>query len=63
MIRPCPICAVAAYRAEIYVCPICGAPGTRAELDALAVEWWEEFRDREMDREMFGTPIPKVVVH
>ena len=62
MNRLCPICAVPAYRAELYVCPICGQPGTKGELDALALEWWEQCRDREMDLEAFGTPIPKVVL-
>jgi uncharacterized Zn finger protein (UPF0148 family) len=63
MNRPCPICAVPAYRAEIdTVCPLCGQPGTKGELDALAIEWWEQYRDRQMDEEAFGTPIPKVVI-
>jgi rubrerythrin len=37
MTKPCPICAVPAYRAEIEKCPICGAPGAKSELDALAI--------------------------
>ena len=51
-----------AMRAEIDVCPICGAPGAKAELEALARQWFEEYRDREMDAETFGTPVPKVVI-
>jgi hypothetical protein len=62
MTKPCPICAVPAYRAEIEKCPICGAPGAKSELDALAIEWWEQYRDRQMDAEAFGTPVPKVVI-
>jgi hypothetical protein len=62
VIRPCSVCAVAAYRAELYVCPICGQPGTKGELDALAHEWWAEMRDRETDQEATGTPAPKMVI-
>ncbi len=58
----CPICANEAMRAEINICPICGAPGAKPELDALAMQWWEEYRDREEDERVFGTPKPKVSV-
>ena len=58
----CPICNNAAMRAEIDVCPICGAPGAKPELDAIARQWIEEYRDREEDERVFGTPKPKVVI-
>jgi len=48
--------------AEIDVCPLCGAPGIKPELDAIARQWFEEYRDREMDEEAFGTPRPKVTI-
>ena len=57
----CPICSVPEYRAELYFCPICSSACNKAELDALALAWWEQYRDREMDHEAFGTPIPKQV--
>lgn len=62
MTRFCPICSVPAYRAELYVCPICGNRCDKAELDRLAIQWWEEYRDRQMDQEAFGTAIPKTVI-
>jgi hypothetical protein len=49
-------------RAEIDVCPICGAPGAKPELDELARQWFEEYRDREEDERGFGAPKPKVAI-
>jgi hypothetical protein len=46
--------------AEIDDCKLSGTPGVNPELDAITREWFEEYRDREMDQEAFGTPLPKV---
>jgi hypothetical protein len=43
--------------AEIDVCPICGAPGAKPEIDELARQWVEEYRDRNKDLRAFGAPI------
>ena len=58
----CPICSSPAMSAEIDVCPLCGGPGIKPELDEIARQWFEEYRDREMDEEAFGTPRPKVTI-
>lgn len=55
MTRPCPICSVAEYRAELYVCPICGAESDKGKLDRLARQFFEWCRDREEDERVFGT--------
>ena len=62
MTKTCPICAVPAYRAELYRCPICGIECDLAELDALAIQWYEEWFDRQEDLRVFGTPLPKQVL-
>jgi hypothetical protein len=48
--------------AEIDDCPLCGTPGIKPELDAITRQWFEEYRDREMDQEAFGTPLPRVTI-
>jgi hypothetical protein len=53
----CPICSVAAYRAELYTCPICGAECDKDKLDALAMRFFEWCRDREEDERVFGTKV------
>jgi hypothetical protein len=52
----CPICNDPAMRAEIDVCPLCGRPSLKPELDAIARQFIEDFRDREHDARVFGTP-------
>jgi hypothetical protein len=50
-------------RAEIDdCCPICGAPGIKPELEAIARQWIEDYRDRVEDERVFGTPKPKAVI-
>ncbi|MGA7792636.1 MAG: hypothetical protein WCA19_06310 [Candidatus Acidiferrales bacterium] len=36
--------------------------GAKPELEAIARQWFEEYRDREEDELVFGTPKPKVVI-
>ena len=60
--KRCPICSVSAMSAEIDDCPLCGMPGIKPELDAIARQWFEEYRDREMDQEAFGTQLPRVTI-
>jgi hypothetical protein len=60
--KPCPSCSVSAMSAEIDDCLLCGTPGIKPELDAITRQWFEEYRDREMDQEAFGTPLPRVTI-
>jgi hypothetical protein len=61
MEKPCPICADPAMRAVCENgCPLCGAPSIQPELDAVARQWIEEYRDAVENHRVFGKPLPKV---
>ena len=56
----CPICTNPALKAECEkACPLCGAPSIQPELDALTIQWIEEYRDAVENNRVFGTPLPK----
>ena len=61
MTRPCPVCSVPAYRAELRICPLCGAECDKAELDRLARGWYEQWFDEQENLRVFGT-VPKRVI-
>jgi hypothetical protein len=57
----CPICTSPALKAEFDSdCPLCGSASIKPELNALAVQWIEEFRDAVENNRVFGTPLPKI---
>jgi len=61
MDKPCPICSEPKHRNLVVVCPICGAEGGAVEIDEITIAFLHAFevqRDREMDPETFGTPLP-----
>lgn len=59
--RPsCKICEKSEYRAEIKICPLCGGIGDQPYIEMITRQLYEEYVDRLMDHERFGTPMPLV---